>query len=176
MRSHELEILCKRLGEVAHSFTIGATYNDKTPVIFNDTIHFFNNLDQYCQYQSRNIENPCAGIVVNDDGRLRPTCAYIPYDVYSDVYGNDEDPNDVELWEQRWLNVPFNEGDIIEYWKKDNKGETYRYVSYIVKDELGFHIYSDEKFSLNDISIIIRQDEEAEDELYFRLRGENDEI
>lgn len=165
MDNKELQAICGRVKNVSKRLSMSVQALGYNFVYFNDPKHIFENIRKYEDYSTKDITNVFDGIVKNKDGKFEPSCGYS----VDELYNINETPNWANEIKGKlsdgMLIVPYEDGDIIEYCKNDKDGDRHRYISHVIYINGKYQIYGDDDINFDDISIVVRDSEDIEEEI-----------
>lgn len=162
MDNKELQIICSRVKNLSKRLSMSLTPLGYNYVIFNNPQHLFENISKYEEYADRDVANILDGIVRNADGKLEPQCGYSITEILSDIYDTPKWASEIKgKWKKGMLIMPYEVGDIIEYYKNNEDGDEHRYISNIVLIDGKHQIFGDEDIDLDSIGIAIRRNEDV---------------
>ncbi len=162
MNNKELQSICGRVKNLSKRLSMSLAPLGYNYVIFNNPQHIFENIRKYEEYADRDVANFLDGIVRNADGKLEPQCGYSITEIYADIYDTPKWASEIKgKWKEGMLVIPYEVGDIIEYYKKDEDGDEHRCISNIVLIDGTHQIFGDENIDLDSITIAIRRNEDV---------------
>ncbi len=162
MNNKELQSICGRVKNLSKRLSMSLAPLGYNYVIFNNPQHIFENIRKYEEYADRDVANFLDGIVRNADGKLEPQCGYSITEIYADIYDTPKWVSEIKgKWKEGMLVIPYEVGDIIEYYKKDEDGDEHRCISNIVLIDGTYQIFGDENIDLDSITIAIRRNEDV---------------
>ncbi len=162
MNNKELQSICGRVKNLSKRLSMSLAPLGYNYVMFNNPQHIFENIRKYEEYADRDVANILDGIVRNTDGKLEPQCGYSITEIYADIYDTPKWVSEIKgKWKEGMLVIPYEVGDIIEYYKKDEDGDEHRYISNIVLIDGTHQIFGDENIDLDSITIAIRRNEDV---------------